>query len=134
LRSEKSGDIGSYNARANAGLKNAETLNAPLEQTKSESKRAVVAAAPSAQAAVNKQLDDIEQQTRVVQGKSFFQNGTQWIDTAAQNAKAEKRQRIQFASDEYFDLLAKNADAAQWLALGRNVQFTLGDTLYEIVE
>ena len=83
---------------------------------------------------VRRQLDAIEQEARVVNGKSFYQNGAQWIDSTAQNAKAAKSQRIKFASAEYFDLLAKNQDAAQWLALGQNVQFTLGDTLYEVFE
>jgi hypothetical protein len=83
---------------------------------------------------VAKQLDDVEQNTRVVRGKSFFQNGAQWVDADAQKAKNAKAVRVQFASDEYFKLLSSNADAAQWLALGRNVQFALGDTLYEVFE
>jgi hypothetical protein len=91
------------------------------------------ATAPEA-ARIERELDSVEQNTRVVRGKSFYQNGAQWIDADAQKAKNAKATRIQFASDEYFALLAKNADAAQWLALGRNVQFILGDTLYEVYE
>ncbi len=134
LSTEKSGDVGSFNARSNAGLKYAEAPGAALDLSKAESKRAVVAAKPASAAAARKQLDDIEQDARVVNGKSFYQNGAQWIDSATQGKKAAKTLRVQFASDEYFDLLAKNADAAQWLALGRNVQFTVGDMLYEVFE
>jgi Ca-activated chloride channel family protein len=134
LSKTKAGEVGSYNARANAGLKNADSVSAPLEMTNSESKRSIVAARPSAAPATARRLDELDQQSRVVAGKSFFQNGTQWIDSAAQTQKAVKNQRIQFASTEYFDLLAKNAEAAPWLALGRNVQFTVGDTLYDVFE
>ena len=126
--------MGSFNARSNSGLKYAEAPGAALDLSKAESKKAVVAAKPASAGAVSKQLDAIEQDARVVNGKSFYQNGTQWIDSTAQNAKAAKSQRIKFASAEYFDLLAKNAEAAQWLALGQNVQFTIGDTLYDVFD
>ena len=76
----------------------------------------------------------MQQNSRVVRGKTFYQNGAQWIDADAQQQKAAKRQQIKFASEEYFKLLTENRDAAEWLALGNNVQFTLGDTLYEVVE
>jgi len=45
-----------------------------------------------------------------------------------------KRNRVKFASNEYFDLLTSKPESAQWLALGRNVQFTIGDELYEVYE
>ena len=80
-----------------------------------------------------KELNELQQNARVVNGKAFYQNGPQWIDSDAQQ-KAAKRQRIQFASEEYFKLLRENTDASQWLALGKNVQFTVGDTLIEVVE
>ena len=134
LTTEKAGDVSSFGARSNQELKNAEAPAAALDLSKAESKKAVVAAKPASGGAVAKQLDDIEQQSRVVNGKSFYQNGEQWIDSAGQKAKAARTQRVQFASEEYFALLTKNADAAQWLALGRNVQFTLGDTLYEVFD
>ena len=68
----------------------------------------------------------------MVNGQAFYQNGPQWIDSDAQQ-KAAKSQRIQVASEEYVQLLRENPDASQWLALGRNVQFTVGDTLIEVV-
>jgi Ca-activated chloride channel family protein len=74
------------------------------------------------------------QQTRFVGGRSFYQNGTQWIDAGIQKLKDSKRVRIQFNSQEYFDLIAKKPEARPWLALGQNVQFTLAGTVYEIYE
>jgi len=51
----------------------------------------------------------------------------------AEVAKA-KRTRVEFNSDAYFALLVKEPKAAQWLALGRNVQFVLNGTIYDIFE
>ena len=45
-----------------------------------------------------------------------------------------KRQRVQFNSEEYFNLLTKHPEAGPWLALGQNVVLTLDDTVYEIAE
>jgi len=146
MPAEKAGLAGNSYARANQSLKFAESLDGAQTLSKSEARRAYTAApsAPAAAgrtplpaqtlAAVEQQLNAVEQQTRVVRGKSFFQNGAQWIDADAQKQKGAKPQRVQFASDEYFRLLAENTDAAQWLALGPNVQFSLGDKLYEVHE
>ena len=45
-----------------------------------------------------------------------------------------KRVQVQFGSPEYFDLLAKQPQARSWLALGTKVEFTLGDTIYEVTD
>ena len=137
LPAEKAGIVGNSNARANQSLKYADSLAPAEAASKSESRKAIAAAKPTTApeaARIEKELDAVEQNTRVVRGKSFYQNGAQWIDADAQKAKNAKAVRVQFASDEYFKLLSSNADAAQWLALGRNVQFTLGDTLYDVFE
>jgi hypothetical protein len=74
------------------------------------------------------------QQNRFVAGKSFYQNGAQWVDAEAQQLKDAKAVKLQFGSADYFALLGKEPRAAQWLALGRNVQFVLGGTLYEVAD
>jgi Ca-activated chloride channel family protein len=79
-------------------------------------------------------LVEYSQQTQFVAGKSFFQNGQQWIDSAVQKQTKAKRVRIQFGSAEYFDLVAQKPKALPWLALGQNVQFVLDDTVYDIYE
>ena len=79
-----------------------------------------------------KAAQNYAQQARVVNGRAFYQNGVTWTDATAQHKKNLKQQRVAFNSDAYFDLLAKNPDAAQWLALGNEVDVVLGDTLYEI--
>ena len=74
------------------------------------------------------------QQSQFINGKNFFQNNNQWLDTAVQNHPKAKRVRIQFGSAEYFDLIAKNNEALPWLALGQSVQFVLNNTVYDIYE
>jgi Ca-activated chloride channel homolog len=75
------------------------------------------------------------QQTRYVNGRNFFQNQEQqWIDPGVQNLAGAKRVRLQFNSAEYFALAARESRALPWLSLGRNVQFVLDGTVYEIYE
>jgi Ca-activated chloride channel homolog len=74
------------------------------------------------------------QQTQFAGGRSFYQNGNQWIDGSVQKLKNPKRVRIQFNSKEYFDLVAKRPETLPWLALGQNVQFALNGTIYEVFD
>src|SRR5438093_97183 len=74
------------------------------------------------------------EQTQFAGGRSFYQNGNQWIDGSVQKLKNPKRVRIQFNSKEYFDLVAKKPETLPWLALGQNVQFALNDTIYEVFD
>jgi Ca-activated chloride channel family protein len=74
------------------------------------------------------------EQSRFVAGKTFFQNSSNWVDSEVQKNANAKRVRIQFGSQEYFDLQKNQPKAQVWLAQGRNVQFVLGDSVYEIYE
>jgi Ca-activated chloride channel homolog len=73
-------------------------------------------------------------QNRFVGGRAFVMKTNSWIDSEIQKKADAKRVRVQFDSPEYFDLVKKNPQATSWLALGRNVQFVLGETIYEIYE
>lgn len=150
LPKEKAGDTGAFNARASKVFKDSVAPAEALTANKSEVSKAVTSAPmpvptspaysgkpASAPAPIErkKALDAVAQETRVVNGRAFYLNGNQWSDsTAQQSANAKRRQQIKFASEEYFRLLTSNREAAPWLALGKNVQFTLGDTFYEITE
>lgn len=79
-------------------------------------------------------LVEYSQQTRYVNGRNFFQNGNQWLDSEVQKQRNARHARIQFNSPEYFAFAAKNSQALPWLALGQNVQFVLDGTVYEIYE
>ena len=79
-------------------------------------------------------MNQYAQQSRFLNGRSFYQNGNQWVDATAQKSSGAKRIRIQFNSAEYFELITGNPETAPWLALGQNVQFVLRDAVYEIYE
>jgi Ca-activated chloride channel family protein len=163
LRKDKAGDVALGSARSTFDLKSAQVASeaivlgrqeaidglarapkpmmAPASPVPSRANRrtsgaggfpppAVTAASPQGA----KPSDAYAQQTRFVGGRTFFQNGEQWIDTEVQKRSAAKPVRVQFGSVEYFDLLKKYPQTLSWLALGRNVQFTLGEVVYEIYE
>lgn len=71
-------------------------------------------------------------QVRVVQGRAFYQNGRVWNDSTAQASKNLRTKQIPLNSDEYFELLRKHPESAQWLALGRNVDVVIDETLYQV--
>jgi Ca-activated chloride channel family protein len=73
-------------------------------------------------------------QNRFVGGRAFVLRTNSWMDSEIQKKAGAKRVRVQFDSPEYFDLAKRNPQATPWLALGRNVQFVLGETIYEIYE
>ncbi len=45
-----------------------------------------------------------------------------------------RRVRLPFGSAEYFAVLARHPQVKSWLALGPQVEFTIGDTIYEVTE
>jgi Ca-activated chloride channel homolog len=131
FKEKKEGEDGVANARSQNAFKFAQQAPASITSGTSESLRGFAAAGPAATPAAAR-LTQYTQQSRFVNGRAFFQNGNQWIDSNAQNTA--KRQRIQFNSEEYFNLLTKHPEAGPWLALGQNVVLTLGDTVYEIAD
>ena len=132
FKDKKEGEDGVANARSQNAFKFAQQAPASIASGASESLRGFAAAAPATTPATAR-LSQYTQQSRFINGRAFFQNGNQWIDSNAQNNTA-KRQRIQFNSEEYFNLLTKHPEAGPWLALGQNVVLTLDDTVYEIAE
>ena len=149
MQKDKAGDAAVAGSRSLNSLKQANTPgeaiasgnyevfrgdNAPVSGAASLS-----AAGGRARAAVTLKNESDARQTqdqgRFTAGKTFFRNGEKWIDSDVQNQKQDaKRNRVQFGSKEYFDLVAKQPQSRSWLALGANVEFTLGDTVYEVTE
>ncbi len=151
LDQAKVGEVAARNARSNAGLKAATNADEAVKLSAFEVSSSmmaggrVVASAPSPALAASvprdlayagslQKIDAAQSASRSVNGKTFFQNNGHWVDAETQQRKPAKTVRLQFGSDEYFKLLTEQPAAAAWLALGRNVQFTLGDTLYEVAE
>jgi hypothetical protein len=123
----RAGATAVQNAKAVSQLKSAENVAQQRQQGQTLQK-----AAMSQPDAGYKVARDYGQQARVVNGRAFYQNGTIWTDATAQARDDLKQKQVAFNSDEYFSLLSKNPDAAQWLALGNEVDVVLGDTLYQI--
>jgi Ca-activated chloride channel homolog len=131
FKEKKEGEDGVANAISQNAFKFAQQAPASITAGTSESLRGFAAAAPAATPAAAR-LSHYTQQSRFVNGRAFFQNGNQWIDSNAQNTA--KRHRVQFNSEEYFNLLTQHPEAGPWLALGQNVVLTLDGTVYEIAE
>jgi Ca-activated chloride channel family protein len=75
------------------------------------------------------------QQQRFAGGRVFYQQGAVWVDARLLGrSDAPRRTPVRFGSGEYFELLRRHPEAAPWLALGRRVQFQLGETVYEVVD
>jgi Ca-activated chloride channel homolog len=98
----------------------------------------IIGGKPSAVASPQaKSLERVAQyaeQTQFAGGKNFFQNDNQWVDSEVQAHPKAKRVTLEFGSPEYYDLVAKHPEAGAWLALGQNVQFVLGEVIYEVRE
>jgi Ca-activated chloride channel homolog len=80
-------------------------------------------------------VQNMTQQVKNIQGRAFYNNGAGWIDVNVQKQKSDqKKNRIQFASAAYFDVLKKYPLTAQYMSLGRNVSFVMNNEVYEIYE
>ncbi len=77
---------------------------------------------------------NLSQQVRNIQGRAVYQSGKFWVDSELQNQKAKNQKRIQFNTNEYFNLLKDKPETSQFLALGQNVRFYYDNTFYEIYE
>lgn len=73
-------------------------------------------------------------QVKIVQGRAVYNAGGYWIDSRIQTKKRSRTVRIQFAGKEYFDLLSKKPESAQFCSLGKNIRFMLDDVVYEVYE
>jgi Ca-activated chloride channel family protein len=69
-----------------------------------------------------------------VANKNFFNQSGNWIDAEFKEEAKLPEIKLQFASDEYFDLVAKEPDLAQYLALGKQVIIVWKNKVYRIVE
>jgi Ca-activated chloride channel homolog len=79
-------------------------------------------------------LQNLAQQVRNVLGRAVYQQDNYWVDSELQKRETKNKKRIQFNSDEYFALLNKEPETAQFLALGQNVRFYHNNVFYEVYE
>ena len=78
------------------------------------------------------QMLNYAQQVRVVAGRAFYQNGPVWTDSTAQARPGLTQRQVAFGSAEYFALAESSPQAAQWLALGSQVDVVMDGYLVNI--
>jgi Ca-activated chloride channel family protein len=130
------------NAMKYAGSGNASGGSLDLRKSNSEFRSAFemsASAAPVAERAdefarATQQIGNVNQSTKRAGGRTFVQNGRQWVDTRAQGLKDAKMRRVQFDSAEYYELLASHPETGRWLALGQNLLLEHNNELIEIFE
>lgn len=132
----KEGDGAVADARSFAFLKSADAPAEAIVSGGVETLRTIRPSAPAAAGAAGPvaAARTLQEQGRFVAGRTFFRHGEKWIDSEAQKHAAGKRVRVTFGSDEYFNLLARAPEVKSWLAIARNVEFVLGNAVYEIVD
>ena len=79
-------------------------------------------------------MGDLNARTKNVQGRAVYQVGSNWVDSAAAEAKNQNVRRIRFASTDYFTFLQQEPQAAQFLSLGRNVRFVMNGQIYDVTD
>lgn len=82
----------------------------------------------------NGQSKNLSQQVKNVMGRAVYQQNKFWVDSELQKRETKNKKRIQFNSEEYFALLNKEPETAQFLALGQNVRFYHNNVYYEVHE
>lgn len=132
FKDKKEGEDGVANARSQNLFKYAEQAGASIAAGAAESVRGMTRMAAPMAPGERDRITQYAQQSKFVNGRAFFQNGHQWVDSKAQNAT--RRQHVQFNSDAYYALLKQHPEAAPWLALGQNLLLALDNTVYEITD
>lgn len=80
------------------------------------------------------QVKNLSQQVKIISGRAVYQQDRFWIDSELQNQTNARKILIQFNSEEYFRLLNKEPETAQFLSLGQNVRFFHKNIFYEVYE
>lgn len=71
--------------------------------------------------------------SRLINGKSFYLNSGQWIDSTTQSlGPGTPVRRIKFGTDSYFEFIRKHPSANQWLSTGPQLRLNLDNN--EIIE
>jgi hypothetical protein len=69
-----------------------------------------------------------------VANKNFFNQSNVWVDSEFKPETKLSEIKLQFASDEYFKVLAKERELAQWFALGEEVVVVWKNQVYRVTK
>lgn len=73
-------------------------------------------------------------QNQFIAGKNFFNLNNVWVDAEYSNVAKLPEVSFKFASDEYFNLITKERELAQYLALGEQVVVVWKGKVYRITK
>ncbi len=151
MQSDTTGDNGVAIARAQNSMKHATVAADALDQSNQEFARGMGVSATAAlagrmasttmQAPTSAPSPDAA--TRVVQytqtakyleGRAFYRNGNQWVDSNVSRQNSANAVRLKFGSPEYFDFAAQHPEVHAYLSLGQNVKLVLANTVYDIYD
>ena len=90
----------------------------------------LLASSPDATA----RLVQYTQTGKYVNGRAFYRNGNQWVDSNVSKQNGGKEVRLKFGSTEYFDFATQHPEARAYLALGQNMKLLVGSTVYDIFD
>jgi Ca-activated chloride channel family protein len=114
FENSKSGDDALAAAASEVDLKGAQNISAQSRATLRSRFSAGGTAAP------------IETQSCLINGKSFYWNSGQWVDSASQSLPADVPvKQIEFGSKDYFSFLEENPAACQWFSAGNNLRLAI---------
>ena len=140
------GSSGGGLGRGNRNLRreNNKVLNAPMSSTVTVTGADAVIASKDSKAkqeAVTVTGDDDEYirvdgqiAVRKVGVKTFYLENGVWIDSEFKEEAKSAETKLQFASNEYFDLIAKEKELAQFFALGEQVVVVWKGKVYRITK
>jgi Ca-activated chloride channel family protein len=70
---------------------------------------------------------------KIVRGKTFLLKDGVWLDTDYKADSTLKQLEIKFGSDEFFALLARNPELAEYFSIGERVVVVVGDRVYKVI-
>lgn len=69
---------------------------------------------------------------RTVADKTFQLKGEEWIDTEAKESSSLPKVEMQFGSDEFFNLIAKEPKLAEFFSLGKKITVVFKGKVYRV--
>ncbi len=70
---------------------------------------------------------------RAIGNKTFQLKGDEWVDTELKDTSAMPKVEVQFGSDEFFSLIAKEPKLADFFSLGKKVSVVFKGKIYRVV-
>ena len=77
-------------------------------------------------------LESYVTSVRSVDDKTFQMKGDEWVDTETKDSSALPKVEVQFGSDEFFNLIAREPKLAEFFSLGKKVTVVFKGKIYRV--